>query len=693
MPWIRGPFKDGVYHMSENPMLTFSGFPKWSALNPEWIVPTLESLLERNRNILDRLVMLPIYHWENFVEPVSKIQNELHQVWSLVVHLHAVSESESIRTAYMAALPKITRYWSEFGQNQKIHQAYQSIVNSLQYVAFSKEQKKVIDNALRDFRLSGVALPPEKRNLFLQLQDKLAELSSIFGNHVLDATHAWGYFTENEAELSGLPDWAKQAAAQAASNKNKTGWLITLDQPLYHAVMTYCDNRALREAIYRAHTTRASDQDGGQWDNSSILDEIISARHQLAQLLGYAQYSEYSLATKMAPSPAAVLDFLFQLIEKSRAKALGEYEELKIFANQYGDIRLEVWDIAYWSEKQAEQKFSISAEKLRLYFPISRVLSGLFEIARRLYGIRVTELKGIDVWDPAVQVFEVTDEAGGALRGHLYLDLYARPSKRDGAWMDEYRTRARFYDTELQHPMVYLVCNFAPPTLHLPALLTHEEVLTLFHEFGHGLHHILTHIDHPAISGTFGVPWDAVELPSQFFEHWAWESESLQLISCHIETGESLPEASIQHLKAAKNFHSGLQTLRQLEFSLFDFQIHHTYAPDTDGKNFVVKTLEQVRKEVAVIIPPAYNRFAHSFAHIFAGGYAAGYYSYKWAEVLACDAFSLFKEKGIFNAELGQFFLQTLLGQGGLFDSLDAFIQFRGREPDIHALLQYYGMD
>lgn len=679
--------------MTENPLLTFVGFPRFSAIKPSDIVPALEFLLDRNCKTLKELENLPLFSWENFVEPVSKLQDEVHQAWSLVTHLHMVVDSEAIRSAYMTSLPKITRYWSEFGQNKKLYQAYQAIEQSPEFATFSVEKKKVIENALRDFKLAGVTLSEEKRNTFLEVQEQLADLSSVFGNNVLDAMNAWSYFTQNEDEIGGLPAWAKQAASESAAKRGQGGWLLTLESPIYHAVITYCDNRDLRERIYEAHTTRASDQgpDAGKWDNSEIMEKMVEKRWQLAQLLGYSQYSEYSLATKMASSAAVVLEFLSELIERVKPKAIKEYEELKKYAKEQG-IRLESWDIAYFSEKLREQTFRISQEQLRPYFPLEQVLTGLFEITHRLYGVELKELTGVDTWDKSVRVFEIKDGQGNIF-GYVYLDLFARSHKREGAWMDEYRTRSRFQNGEVQHPMAYLVCNFTPPLSDTPVLLTHEEVLTLFHEFGHTLHHLLTRIDHSAISGTMGVPWDAIELPSQFFEHWAWESEGLKLVSRHIKTGEPLPEALITHLKAAKNFHSGLQVLRQLEFSIFDFRIHHAYDPVKGPKDFVVNTLVDVRKEVAVIIPPAYNRFAHSFAHIFAGGYSAAYYSYKWAEVMACDAFSLFQEKGIFNRELGHSFLHKLLSKGGLFDSLAPFVEFRGREPDPKALLRYYGIE
>ncbi|MCB1861027.1 MAG: M3 family metallopeptidase, partial [Gammaproteobacteria bacterium] len=545
---------------------------------------------------------------------------------------------------------------------------------------------------LRDFHLSGVDLPAEKKARFKEISQQLSKLASQFEENLLDATNAWSKLITDQSELAGLPESALQLARQTAQQRGEPeGWMLTLEFPSYLPVMTYADNRELRRELYTAFSTRASDQGphAGQWDNSEIIEQILRLRHEQAQLLGFDNYADRSLAKKMAESSEQVMEFLNDLTARSHRQAETELAELRSFAAEhYRATELEAWDIGYFSEKLRQQRYDITQEELKPYFPETRVLPGMFAVVKRLYGIEISEVKGVDRWHPDVRFFEIRSHQG-ELRGQFYLDLYARPKKRGGAWMDGCIDRM-FSDDCDQIPVAYLTCNFSPPVGGKPALFTHDEVQTLFHEFGHGLHHLLTRVDYPGVAGINGVAWDAVELPSQFMENWCWERPALDLISGHIESGERIPAALYQKMRAAKNFQSGMQMVRQLEFSLFDFRIHREYQPEHGGR--VYEILNQVREQVAVVRPPAFNRFAHGFSHIFAGGYAAGYFSYKWAEVLSADAFSLFEERGIFDPETGASFLRNILEQGGSRDAMELFIAFRGREPSIDALLQHSGI-
>jgi len=550
----------------------------------------------------------------------------------------------------------------------------------------------VVDNALRDFRLAGVDLPPEKQRRYREIQQRLARLTSRFEENLLDATQAWSKQITDVRRLAGLPESARAQARQAAEQRNQEGWVFTLEFPSYYAVMTYADDAGLRREVYEAYVTRASDQGphAGKWDNGPIMEEILALRHELAQLLGFANYAERSLATKMAPSPEKVMAFLRDLADRSLGQAQEELEELKRFAReQYGVEELAAWDISYYSEKLRQRRYALSDEDLRPYFPEDRVLPGLFEVVKRLYGLEIRRLEGIETWHDDVRFYEIRD-AEGRLRGQFYVDLYARPKKRGGAWMDVCISRMRRADGSVQTPVAYLTCNLTPPVGDKPALFTHDEVITLFHEFGHGLHHMLTTVDYASVAGISGVAWDAVELPSQFMENWCWQREALDLIAGHYRTGEPLPDELFDKMIAARNFQAGMQMVRQLEFSLFDFRLHLEYDPETGAR--IQQILDEVRAEVAVVRPPVYNRFQHGFAHIFAGGYAAGYYSYKWAEVLSSDAFGRFEEEGIFNRETGLAFLETILEQGGARDPMDLFKEFRGREPEIEALLRHSGI-
>lgn len=675
-----------------NPLLASYDLPLFSAIKPEHVRPAVEQILKDNRAAIEALLAPgKVYTWDNLVAPLEDLDDRLNRAWSPVGHLNSVVNSDELRDAYNACLPLLSEYATEVGQNEALYQAYRSIAEREDFASLAPAQRRIIENALRDFRLSGVDLAPPQKRRFKEIAQELSRLGSQFQDNLLDATQAWKKHIEDEAQLAGLPQSAKDLARQTAAAEGKEGWLFTLEYPSYIAVMTYADDRKLRKDVYTAYTTRASDQgpNAGRWDNSEIMEQLLALRHEEAQLLGFRDYAELSLATKMAPSAAEVLNFLNDLADRSLVYARRDLEELRAFAAQHLELHLpEVWDLAYVSEKLRQHKYQISEEEIRTYFPVDRVVAGLFAIVERLYGIEVRERPGVDVWHPDARFYEIFD-ASGELRGAFYLDLYARPKKRGGAWMDECVTRRR-HAGKVQTPVAFLTCNFTPPTGDQPALLRHDEVLTLFHEFGHGLHHLLTRVDYLGVSGIHGVEWDAVELPSQFMENFCWEPEALALISGHYQTGVPLPPELLERMIAARNFQSGLQMVRQLEFALFDFRIHRDYEPSLGGRIYPI--LEEVRQRVAVVFPPAFNRFPHSFSHIFAGGYAAGYYSYKWAEVLSSDAYSLFEERGIFDPETGRSFLTNILEQGGSRGAMDSFVAFRGRTPRIDALLRHNGM-
>ncbi|WP_426415546.1 oligopeptidase A [Aestuariirhabdus sp. LZHN29] len=672
-----------------NPLLQTHLLPPFDRIEAAHAEPALRQLLEESRSAIKALLGSDGEpSWENVVAPLEDIDDRLGQAWSPVSHMNSVVNSPELREAYNACLPMLSEYATEMGQNRDLYQVYNDLSQSASFSEYSVSQQKVITNALRDFRLSGIALDPTKQQRYGELKKRLSELTSKFSENVLDATQAWSKRVDRVEDLAGMPESSLQAAAQAAEAKGHGGYLLNLEFPSYLPVMTYCDNRELRREVYTAYATRASDQGphGGQWDNSELIDEILALRHELAEILEFDNYAELSLATKMAEDPQQVIGFLRDLAVRSKPVAENELEELRAFAQQhYGQEALEAWDIPYYGEKLKQHTYAISQEELRPYFPAERVIEGMFEVVTRLYGIRICQQQGVASWHPDVRFYEVSNDSG--IIGHFYLDLFARANKRGGAWMDECRVRRRI-GNEVQRPVAYLVCNFNGPVGDQPALLTHDEVTTLFHEFGHGLHHLLTRVEYAPVSGINGVPWDAVELPSQFMENWCWESEGIALISAHFETGEALPAEMLDKLLAARNFHSGMMMVRQLELSLFDFLIHHRYHSGLD----VQQLLDEVRAEVAVFSPPQFNRFQHSFSHIFAGGYAAGYYSYKWAEVLSADAFSRFEDEGIFNAETGQSFLQEILHRGGSEEPMELFKRFRGREPSIEALLRHSGI-
>ncbi|MFV7769933.1 oligopeptidase A [Shewanella marisflavi] len=675
-----------------NPLLSGSELPLFSQIKPEHIQPAVEQGIANCRQKIDEVLASGgPYTWDNLIAPLEQVDDELSQIWSPVSHMNSVLSTEEWRAAHDACLPLLSEYGTYVGQHQGLYQAYKALKESDEFAKLSQAQQTSITHSLRDFELSGIRLNDEDKQTYGKLVKRLSELTSSFSNQLLDATQTWTKLVTDEQELAGLPESAIAAAKAMAEAKEQQGWLFTLDFPSYLPVMTYSDNRQLREECYRAFVTRASDQgpNAGEFDNGPLMDEILDLRHQLAKLLGFDSFAHKSLATKMAESPKQVLDFLNELAARSKQQGQNELAELTAFAEkEFGVSELAPWDLSYYAEKLKHHRYEISQELLRPYFPEDRVLSGLFYTVSRLFGLTIEEQEHFDSWHKDVRFFHIKD-AEGEHRGSFYLDLYAREGKRGGAWMDDCRVR-RQTAHDLQKPVAYLTCNFNAPVNGKPALFTHDEVTTLFHEFGHGIHHMLTKIDVAGVSGINGVPWDAVELPSQFMENWCFEEEALAEISGHFETHEPLPKAMLDKMLAAKNFQSGMMMLRQLEFSLFDFRLHLEYDP-AEGANIQAK-LDEVRDQVAVVKAADFNRFQHSFAHIFAGGYAAGYYSYKWAEVLSADAFSRFEEEGIFNAETGRSFLENILEMGGSLEPMELFKRFRGREPQIDALLRHSGI-
>ncbi|MFQ1934885.1 oligopeptidase A [Aeromonas veronii] len=676
-----------------NPLLTMDSLPPFSQIKPEQVQPAvIQAIADCKQKISDVLAQRDPHTWDSLIAPLEEVNDRLSRIWSPVSHLNSVLNSEALREAHDACLPLLSEFQTYVGQHEGLYQAYLALSQSDDFPLLSGAQRKEIQNTLRDFRLSGIGLPAEAQQRYGEIQARLSELASRFSNNVLDATQGWHKLVADEAELAGLPDSVRAAARQMAELKGKEGWLFTLDIPSYLPVMMYADNRELRAEMYEAFTTRASDQgpNAGKWDNSAIMSELLTLRRELAQLLGFANYAELSLATKMADKTEQVVSFLTDLAAKSLPQGKAELEEIRSFAaEQHGQSELAAWDLAYYAEKLKQHKFSISDEQLRPYFPASKVVKGLFEVVKRVFGMKVRERLGIDTWHPDVRFYDIFD-ADDELRGSFYLDLYAREHKQGGAWMDVCLGRRYRQDGSLQKPVAYLTCNFNGPVDGKPALFTHNEVVTLFHEFGHGIHHMLTRIDVAGVAGINGVAWDAVELPSQFLENWCWESEALAFISGHYETGEPLPADLLEKMLTARNFQAAMQMLRQLEFALFDFRLHQEFDPANPAQ--LPALLDEVRSQVAVMTPPEFNRFQHSFSHIFAGGYAAGYYSYKWAEVLSADAFSRFEEEGIFNPATGQSFLKNILEKGGSKEPMELFRAFRGREPKVDALLRHSGI-
>ena len=675
-----------------NPLLQTHVLPPFEQIEAEHVVPAVTELTNRNRQRIAQLVKeVEEPTWENFIAPLEDWADELQQAWSPVGHLSYVKDSPELREAYKESIQLLSAYHTELGQNRGLFEGYTKIRNSDAFKQLSQAQQQTIENALIDFSLTGIGLPEAEQKEFAELASQLAELSNRFQENVLDATQGWTLLIEDEARLAGLPETAKGTLAQNAKLKEQTGWLINLEFPSYLPVMTYCDDGDIRKQVYLAQVTRASEvgPNAGQWDNTETIRHLLEGRLKKAKLLNYDNFAQVSLAKKMAEDEGQVLAFLDELASKSYPQAQREFSELAAFAQEHlGLSELQPWDVTYVAEKLKLHQYSVSQEELRPYFPVDQVMKGLFETASRLFGVSFQQATDFESYHPDVRYYQVMKD--GDPVASFYLDMYAREGKKGGAWMDDCRIRRRT-EAGLQLPVAYLVCNFtAPLGDDQPSLLTHNEVTTLFHEFGHGLHHMLTQVEVSEVSGINGVAWDAVELPSQFMENYCWQPEALAFISGHYESGEPLPKELLDKMLAAKNFGSAMQMVRQLEFSLFDFRIHSEFTKE-QGAN-IQDILNDVRKKVAVVKPPSFNRFQHSFGHIFAGGYAAGYYSYKWAEVLSADAFGKFEEEGIFNPETGKQFLNNILEKGGSAEPMELFKSFRGREPEIDALLRHSGI-
>jgi oligopeptidase A len=669
----------------ENPLLGQQALPPFAQIRPEHVEPGVRELLERSRVRIEELATLERPTFTTVIEPLEELQHRVTRTWSPVSHLNAVLNSDALRTGYNACLPLLSAYQTDLAQSEPLYRAYRKI-SEQEGAALRPVQRQVIDHALRDFRLAGVGLDAKRKDRFKAVMLELTQLQAKFEENVLDATNGWTYHVTDAAQLRGLNSSLIEQARTRGHDQRLEGWVLKLDQPTYVAVVTDAQSETLRRAFYEAWTTRASDQgpNGGRWNNAEVMESILRLRHEAAQLLEFRSYAEYALSTRMAHSVDEVMKFLLELAETARSAAKKEFEELEAFAGH----KLSAWDMGFYAEKLQREQYSVSQEEMRPYFPLPHVLTGLFEVAQRLFGVRIQERQGAPVWHTDVRFFDL-ESAEGQPIGSFYLDAYARSNKRSGAWMDECVGRKRLASGSAL-PVAYLVCNFLPPSENRPALLTHDDVLTLFHEFGHGLHHLLTRVDYPSIAGINGVSWDAVELPSQFLENYAWHPDVLRRISSHVETGAPLPVETQTRLITTRSFHAGLQMMRQLELALFDFRLHAEYDPAKGGR--VLEVLREVRAQVAVVPVPQWNRFPSSFGHIFAGGYAAGYYSYKWAEVLAADAFSAFEENGVFDSKTAHRFLDAILTRGGSRDALEAFIEFRGRRPDVRALLKQHGI-
>ncbi len=682
--------------MENNPLLEhdFTGvLPDFDRIEAVHFLPAVQQITESALQKIDAILASnDTPTWDCVFYPVEEALDQLDQAWSVISHLNAVTNTESIREAYTTCVPVVTAFSTRLGQHEKLFQCTEQFSKSSEFTSLPVDRQKTLANSLRDFRLSGIALGEKDRKTYAQIKERLGELATKFANNVLDATQAYTLNVARAEELDGLPPSALDAARELADSKGETGYLFTLDIPSYLPFMQYCGNRELRRQMYQAYVTRASETgpNAGAFDNSELIEEVLQLRQSLAGLLGFANYVEYSLATKMAGSCDEVQEFLLSLAEHSVIPARAEFGELQAFArDELGIEVLQAWDVPYATEQLRERRYALSQEELRPYFPADRVIDGMFDIANKLYGIRVERAEAPTRWHEDVRFYSVTGKHGEPL-AQFYLDLFAREGKRGGAWMADCKSRRLLRDRSVQLPVAFLVCNFTPPSADKPSLLTHAEVTTLFHEFGHGLHHMLTRIDAAAVAGINGVPWDAVELPSQFLENWCWEAEALTMISGHYQSGEPLPVAMLEKLLAAKNFQSAMQMVRQLEFALFDIQVHRDYG----GENWpgVQAALDAVRERVAAFSVPDYNRFQHSFSHIFAGGYAAGYYSYKWAEVLSADAYSLFEENGIFDSATGGLFYREILARGGSEEPAELFRRFRGRDPSVDALLRHSGI-
>ncbi|CAG0985945.1 oligopeptidase A [Methylophilaceae bacterium] len=673
---------------SGNPLLDFSGLPRFDQVQAKHVTPAIEYLLAEGRALQERLAgSSEAPTWDNFARPLEDMEECISRAWSQVGHMNAVVNSPELREAYNESLPKLTAFYSDLSQDERLYARFRALRASDAYQQLNAAQRKIVENELRDFRLGGAELPDDKKARFKEIQESLSRLAARFEENLLDTTNDYAHYVEDVAELKGIPEDALQAAQEAAQTDGKPGYKFTLHFPSYMPALQYAENRALRETLYRAYATRASEFGKAEWDNTSLISDILKLRREAAQLLGYKNYAEMSLATKMADSPQQVADFLDTLGKRAKPFAERDMQELTEHAKKLGIADLQAWDVAYVSEKLREDKYAFSDQEVKQYFPEAKVLEGLFKVVETIFGVHVRKSQA-PVWHPDAAFYEINDQAG-KLVGQFYLDLYARNNKRGGAWMDEAITRRKI-GGNVTVPVAFLTCNFSAPVGGKPALFTHDEVITMFHEFGHGLHHMLTQVDDYGVSGIKGVEWDAVELPSQFMENFCWEWDVLRHMTQHVETGAQLPRELFDKMVAAKNFQAGMQTVRQIEFSLFDIRLHGDFDPN-DSKT-ALDLIEEVRDEVAVVRPPKWNRFPNNFSHIFAGGYAAGYYSYKWAEVLSADAYSMFEEHGVLSEETGRRFWTEILAMGGSRPALESFIAFRGREPSIDALLRHNGM-
>lgn len=674
-----------------NPLLEPTALPKFSAIRPEHVEPAIAAILADYQIGIDRLLAsTEARSFDTVIGVCEQLDDRLARAWAPVGHLHGVNDSEALREAYAAAQEKIVAFSSALGQNRELYAAVKAVRDSVEFDTLPQPARTLIEHELRDFELAGVALEEPARSRYREISSELASLSTEFEEAVLDATDAWSEHITDAEGLAGIPESGRAVLRAYAEEKALDGWQVTLKQPSVQAVLTYADDRELRARVYRAYGTRASENsDAGKFDNSARIEKIMALRHESAQLLGFANTAEESLATKMAESAEQVIAFLRDFVAKAKPMAENDLAELAAFAAEELKITdLQPWDIGYAAEKLRERKYALNEEELKPYFPLPAVMDGLFAVIERVLGVSVRLRENVDVWHADARYYDLLDSQGEVFAG-FYVDLYARSGKRGGAWMDVCSSRLRNGDS-LQLPIAFLTCNFAPPTAGVPSLLTHDDVITLFHEFGHGLHHMLTEIDYSGVSGISGVEWDAVELPSQFMENFAWKREGLDLIARHWKTGERLPDALFERMQAARNFQSGMFLVRQLEFGLFDFRLHHEFDPRRGART--LEMLDDVRREVSVLQPPAWHRFPHAFTHIFAGGYGAGYYSYLWAEVLSADAFDRFEQEGVFNPEVGKAWREAILAVGGSRPALESFIEFRGRKPSPDALLRSYGV-
>jgi oligopeptidase A len=679
--------------LTDNPLLDFRGLPRFDAIRAEHVTPAIALLLRRASATLDAVVedARPV-SWTTLAEPIAQALDGLERAWAAVSHLNAVVNTPELREAYNGNLPAITRFYAELGQNERLFERFRALRDAPEYATLDPARRRLIDNELRDFRLGGAELTADKKLRFKAVQEEKASVAARFDDNVLDATNAWALYVTDPAELAGIPADVVAEARAAAAGDGRAGWKLTLRMPCYLPVMLYADQRSLRAALHRGYVTRASALGADPaWDNAPLVARLLELRQEAARLLGFDNFGELSLARKMAGSPAEVLGFLHDLAARARPFALNDMAELSAFASEeLGLAELAPWDIGWASEKLKAKRYAFSEQEVRQYFPEPKVLSGLFRLIETLYDVRIRPAEAA-TWHPSVRFFEITTPEGRRV-GAFYLDSHARPGKQGGAWMDDAINRRRFGD-QLQLPVAFLTCNLPAPAGAKPATFTHDDVITIFHEFGHGLHQLLTRIDVAGVSGIEGVEWDAVELPSQIMENWCWEWDVLTHMTAHVDTGAPLPKSLFERLLAAKNFHSGMETLRQIEFALFDMLLHSAYRPDGTGPWKSPDALAQaVRSEVAVVQRAEYDRSIDSFSHIFAGGYAAGYYSYKWAEVLSADAYARFEEEGVLSPVVGRSFFDEVLARGGSRPAMESFVAFRGRPPQIDALLRHNGM-